>query len=484
MNDAPENQNIDQNPADPGPDTGSDTGPDPRSDTREEAKDEHWLDDIARQAVAAIRRLDMARLRALAEPLHAADFADLIGLLRGSDRKIVAELFKGEIDPEVLAELEGVARDEVLDVMEPEAVADAVSELETDDAVELLEEMDVEDQQEVLGKIDAEERAAIEEGLAYPEDSAGRLMQRELIAVPPFWTIEQTLEYLREQSGLPEAFWEIFVVDPHFKPVGTMPLSWAMRAKPETKSEDVMMVEQTLIPVDMDQEEVAHRFRQYNLVSAAVVDGDGRLVGMITVDDIVDVIEEEAEEDILALAGVREGDINISALEITKKRFSWLLLNLGTAILASVVIGLFGATIEQIVALAVLMPIVASMGGNAGTQTMTVAVRALATRELSSSNAFRIAYKELIASLISGVLLALIMGVVAALWFGNDGLGLVIAAAMVINLFVAGLAGIAIPVTLDKMDIDPAVASSVFVTTITDVIGFFVFLGLGTWFLI
>ncbi len=309
-------------------------------------------------------------------------------------------------------------------------------------------------------------------------------MQRDLIAVPPFWTIGQTLEYLRDEADLPEDFWEIFIVDPHFKPVGTMPLSWAMRARPEVRTEEIMMVEQTLIPVDMDQEEVAHQFRQYNLVSAAVVDGDGRLAGMITVDDIVDVIEEEAEEDILALAGVSEGDINISALAITRKRFSWLLLNLGTAILASIVISRFGATIEQIVALAVLMPIVASMGGNAGTQTMTVAVRALATRELSSANALRVANKELLASLISGALLALVMGVVALVWFDSLALGAVIAAAMIINLFVAGLAGIAVPVVLDKLDIDPAVASSVFVTTITDVVGFSVFLGLGAWFLI
>lgn len=449
-----------------------------------ESRDEHWLDDVARETVEAIRDKDTARVRELVEPLHAADFADLIGLLRGSDRKVLAKLFKDEIDPEVLTELEGVARDEVLDAMEPGAVADAVSELETDDAIEILEEMDAEEQLEVLGKIDAEERVAIEEGLSYPEDSAGRLMQRELIAVPPFWTIGQTMDHLRSDEDLPENFWEIFIVDPHFKPVGTMPLSWAMRAKPATRMEELMMVEQTLIPVDMDQEEVAHQFRQYNLVSAAVVDGDGRLAGMITVDDIVDVIEEEAEEDILALAGVSEGDINISALEITRKRFSWLLLNLGTAVLASIVISQFGATIEQIVALAVLMPIVASMGGNAGTQTMTVAVRALATRELSSANALRVANKELAASLISGALLALVMGVVAALWFDNVALGVVIAAAMVINLFVAGLAGIAVPVALDKLDIDPAVASSVFVTTITDVIGFSVFLGLGAWFLI
>ncbi|MCH8863395.1 MAG: magnesium transporter [Proteobacteria bacterium] len=472
MNNRPDNQEIDQGPAQP------------RSQRRDERRDEHWLDDVARKTVEAIRAGNTALVRELVEPLHAADFADLIGLLRGSDRKAVAELFKDEIDPEVLPELEGVARDEVLEIMEPEAVADAVSELETDDAVEILEEMDAEDQQEVLEKIDAEERVAIEEGLSYPEDSAGRLMQRDLVAVPPFWTIGQTLDYLREQKDLPEDFWEIFVVDPHFKPVGTMPLSWAMRAKPGVRMEDIMMAEQTLIPVEMDQEEVAHQFRQYNLVSAAVVDSGGRLVGMITVDDIVDVIEEEAEEDILALAGVSEGDVNISALAITKKRFSWLLLNLGTAILASMVIGLFGATIEQLVALAVLMPIVASMGGNAATQTMTVAVRALATRELSSSNALRVAYQELLASLISGALLALVMGGVAAVWFGNNALGVVIAAAMVINLFVAGLAGIAVPVTLDKMDIDPAVASSVFVTTITDVVGFFTFLGLGAWFLV
>lgn len=439
--------------------------------------------ELVREAALAIRAGDNADIRKIIEPLHAADLADLIGLLAGPQRRALAELIKDDIDPEVLTELEGVALDDFLDVLKPHGVADAVSDMETDDAVEILEEMDEEERREVLKMVPADDRVAIEEGLTFPEDSAGRLMQRDLVAVPPYWTIEQTLAYMREQQDLPENFWEIFVVDPRHRPVGTMPLSWVLRADRDHKVEEIMMVEQTLIRADMDQEEVAYRFGQYNLVSAAVTDDTGRLVGVITVDDIVDVIEEEADEDILALGGVHEGDINVSIAEIAKTRFGWLFLNLLTAILASFVIGMFGATIERMVALAILMPIVASMGGNAGTQTMTVAVRALATRELTSANARRIVNKEAIVGLVMGVVLATITGLVATLWFDDRALGLVIGAAMIINLLVAGLAGILIPISLDRIGIDPAVASSVFVTTITDVVGFFAFLGLGAKFL-
>ncbi len=440
--------------------------------------------ELVREAALAIRAGDKADIRKIIEPLHAADLADLIGLLAGSQRRALAELIKDDLDPDVLTELEGVALEDFLDVLQPHGVADAVSEMETDDAVEILEEMDEEDRREVLEKVPADDRVAIEESFLFPEDSAGRLMQRDLVAVPPFWTVEQTLSFMRKEKDLPEDFWEIFVVDPHHRPIGTMPLSWVLRADRAHKVEEIMMTEQTLIPADTDQEEVAYQFGQYNLVSAAVTDNNGRLVGVITVDDIVDVIEEEADEDILALGGVREGDINVSITEIAKTRFGWLILNLFTAILASIVIFKFGATIERMVALAILMPIVASMGGNAGTQIMTVAVRALATRDLTSANAPRIVNKEAIVSLVMGIVLALIMGLIAALWFDDGALGLVIGAAMIINLLVAGLSGILVPIILDRNGVDPAVASSVFVTTITDVVGFYAFLGLGARFLL
>jgi magnesium transporter len=439
---------------------------------------------LLRDIVEAVDNGREARVRALVQPLHSADLADLIGLMDAHHRVALVEILRADLDPEVLSELEGAAFDQVIGVLEPGEIASAICKLETDDAVDVLEELDEIEQQQVLEQVPGEERVAIEEGLAYPEDSAGRLMQHDLVAVPPFWSVGQTLEYMQEQEDLPNDFWEIFVVDPHHKPIGTMPLSWAMRAKSDQKMSDIMTNEQTLIPVALDQEEVAHLFRQYNLVSAAVVDKNERLVGMITVDDIVDVIDEEAGEDILALAGVSEGDVNISVGSISRTRFGWLLLNLLTAILASAVIAMFGASIEKMVALAVLMPIVASMGGNAATQTMTVAVRALAARELTSVNTFRVLGKELAVSLMNGTVLAAIMGGIAALWFSNPPLGVIIAAAMIINMIVASLSGILVPVALERLDIDPAVASTVFVTTITDVIGFLAFLGLAALFLL
>lgn len=445
--------------------------------------DQPRLDDVCREVRTCIHDGESSRLPALVANLHEADIADLIELLGRNDRLAFFAAVKDVIDPDVIPEIEGAALEEVIGTMEPEELAEAVSQMETDDAVAVLEEMDADEQSEVLEKIVGEERAAIEEGLSYPEDSAGRLMQRELVAVPPFWTVGQTLDWLREHENLAEDFYEVFVIDPKYRPIGTMPLSRIMRTKRPVKIEEIMSTGQTLIPVEMDQEEVAFKFGHYNLISAAVTDNIGRLVGVITVDDIVDVIEEEAEEDILALGGVSEGDVNVGVFEVTRTRFGWLLANLVTAIVASIVIGLFGASIEKLVALAVLMPIVASMGGNAGTQTMTVTVRAMATRELTSANIVRIIRREILASLINGVILAIITGVIAAFWFANGPLGAVIATAMIINMLVAGIAGFLIPVGLDRLGIDPAVSSSVFVTTITDVVGFFSFLGLGAMYL-
>ena len=364
-------------------------------------------------------------------------------------------------------------RDDVLDAMPAETVAEAVRELPSDDAVYVLEDLDAAEQREILDHLPVPERTVLLRSLDYPEDSAGRMMQVDVGAVPPFWTVGHTIDHMRQTDELPDNFFEVFVVDPGFHLKGTIPLSRILRTPREKSIKEIMDIEQTLIPVNQDQEAVAYEFEQYNLLSAAVVDDDQRLVGVITIDDIVDVIKEEADEDILRLGGVGDESLADTVVETTRSRFGWLVINLFTAVIASIVIGLFDATIEQMVALAVLMPIVASMGGNAATQTMTVAVRALATRDLIPINSVRIISRETLVGLLNGVIFAVIVGAVTLFWFGDQQLGLVIAAAMVVNMLVAGLFGILIPLALDRLEIDPAVASGVFVTTVTDVVGFF-----------
>ena len=379
---------------------------------------------------------------------------------------------KGRLDPDVYSDLDENVRDHLVEDMDAAEIAAFVNELEIDE------------QREVLREIPADDRAALQEGLSYSEDSAGRLMQRNLIAVPEYWNIGQTIDYLRDTDDLPDEFYEIFVVDPRHHPIGTIPLNHAMRSKRHVAVRDIMDEEQKLIPVDMDQEDVAYLFQQYRLTSAAVVNADGALIGVITVDDIVDVISEEAEEDILRLGGVTEDDLFGSIWSTSRSRFLWLFVNLLTAIAASVAISFFDATMEAIIALAILMPIVASMGGNAGTQTMTVAVRALATKELTAANMFRILSKETVVALLNGVVFAVLIGGIAWLWFDDRQIGVIIAVAMVFNILVAGVAGMLVPVTLDRMNIDPAIASSVFVTTVTDIVGFVAFLGLATFVLL
>ncbi|GAB4118941.1 MAG: magnesium transporter [Rhodothalassiaceae bacterium] len=436
--------------------------------------------DFIRAVREAVEAGDADSATSLLSDLHDADIADLFEVLPSEERRELARLVVDRIEPTFLSELEGAAFDDVIEEMSPKVIAEAVRELDTDDAVYVLEDLDTEAQQEVLHALTREDRIAVEEGLAYPEESAGRLMQRELIAAPEFWTVGQAIDWLRSQDeeALPSDFYELIVVDPAYRPVGTIPLSHVLRTRRDVKLSEIMKRDPYLVHVATDQEDVARQFSKYHLISAGVVNDNGRLVGVITVDDIVDVINAEAQEDILALAGVSEGDVNISIAEVTKTRFVWLLVNLGTAILASLVIGLFDATIEEMVALAVLMPIVASMGGNAGTQTMAVAVRAIAKRELAPANALRIVGKELTVAAINGVLLALVVALVAIGWFGDPLLAVVLGIAMVINILAAGLSGIVIPMLLERFGIDPAVASSVFVTTITDVVGFFAFLGL------
>lgn len=439
--------------------------------------------ELEKWIVRALDAGDAAEVRDAVGQLHYADLADLLERLSSDKRRILVELIRDDFDAEVLSELDETVRDDVVEILGVRDVAEALSELDTDDAVEVLTEMDEEQQREVLDAIPDADRVLIEEGLSYPEDSAGRLMQRDMVMVPTFWNVGQTIDFMRhtadeDEEKLPTAFYDIFVVDPRGRPQGAIPLSRLLRSRRPVPVFELMETDLNLIEVTMDQEDVAFLFRQRDLVSAPVVDEAGRLVGAITIDDVVDVIHEEHEEDVLRLGGVIGDDLYSAVLDTTKARFSWLVVNLATAVLASVVIGLFDATIQEIVALAILMPIVASMGGNAGTQTLTVTVRALATKELTATNMARVIGKELLVGVANGVLFAILAGVVAWLWFGNPMLGGVIALAMVVNMIVAGLAGTTIPLALDRMGLDPAIASSVFLTTVTDLVGFFSFLGL------
>jgi magnesium transporter len=437
----------------------------------------------------AIDRDDHEEVRALLEPVHDADVADLLQNLSSDERRTVVEALRADFPPDVLAELDERVRDEIIEELGIAETVNAVRELETDDAVHIISELEEDQQELVLKAIPAQDRTLIEEALAYPDYSAGRLMRRELVAVPVFWTVGDTIDHLRATAeanpeALPDEFFDIFVVDPGHRPVGSVGLSRMLRTRRAEPMTGIMSTDLKVIDATTDQEDVAFLFRQRDLTSAPVVDAGGRLVGVITIDDVVDVIDEEHEDDIMRLGGVREDDLYSASIETAQSRFTWLLVNLGTAILASAVIGLFDATIEQMVALAVLMPIVASMGGNAGTQTLTVAVRALATKELTEANAMRVIGKEVLVGAMNGLLFAVITGIIAWGWFRDPGLGLVIGLAMIVNMIVAGLFGAVIPLALDRVKIDPAVASAVFLTTVTDVVGFFAFLGLGAWLLL
>jgi len=422
------------------------------------------------------------------ENFHHSDLADAFGLLDKNLRSRLLGFVKDDLDPDLLFELEDHLRHEITDNLSAQEVAEVITEMDSDEAVQVLEDMDLQDRNEILDQVPEEEREDIEIGLAYPEDSAGRRMQTDLVSVGTDWDVGKTIDYLREEEDLPEEFLDVFVVDTEDKPIGVISLSRILRSPRPTLMREICDETQVIVPAEMMQEEVALLFEKYDLTTAGVVDQSGKLLGMITVDDVMEVAREEFEEDILRLGGVGEETVDDSVWESSTKRFTWLLVNLGTAILASGVISLFDATLEQMVALAVLMPIVASMGGNAGTQTMTITVRALATKELTTYNAFRTFRKELVVGFLNGCLFAAVAGLITYLWFQDlDSSGLlggIIAGAMVINLVVAGVAGVALPLLLERLKIDPAVASGVFVTTITDVVGFFAFLGLASLVLI
>jgi len=429
-----------------------------------------------------IKDNDTAFLNRTLKELHPSDSADLIENLIPENRTKLIEIEGFNLDPEIFIELNESIQTEIFILLSTESIVNILRRLESDNALKILENLDEKKKNTVLDKLPPKDRFILQEGLSYPEDSAARIMQREFTAIPSNWSVGQTIDYLRENKDLPEEFLEIFIVDSDFKPIGTVPSSKVLRAPRDSKMNLIMSEMQVLIPVNMDKEEVGRIFENYNLISAGVVDKTNKLVGMITGDDVVTVVKEEAEEDVLRLAGVGDEEITDSVLKKTKRRFNWLLLNLFTALLATWVISKFGATIEQMVALAFLMPIVASMGGNAGMQTLAVTIRAIATKELSSGNLTQIVTKEFIIGVLNGIIFAAITALIVQLWFKEINLSILIAVAMVLNMMVAGLFGILVPVSLKKFNIDPAIASSVFVTTITDVIGFLSFLGIGAYF--
>ncbi|MEM8591188.1 MAG: magnesium transporter [Pseudomonadota bacterium] len=442
-------------------------------------QDGYELDDkLLPQVRDAVAAGDRARLDALLEPLHPADMADLLEQMDDGPRRDLLALAPMIVDGEVLSEISEGPREEIIEALPAQVLSEAVRDLESDDVVDILEDLGEPQQEAILEVLDDADRVAVEQSLSYPEDSAGRLMQREVVMGPEHWSVGEAIDFLRSSDDLPEQFYHMILVDPRMRPTGYVTLGRVLGSKRDVKLKDITEESFRTIPVDQDEEEVAYAFNQYHLISAPVVDENDRLVGVITIDDAMIVQGEEAEEDILRLAGISEGSLTDRVIATTKNRFPWLFVNLVTAILASLVIAQFEEAIAQVVALAVLMPIVASMGGNAGTQSLTVAVRSIATKDLTGANVWRVIRRECLVGLVNGVIFAVVMGVVGILWFGSPALGAVIAAAMVINLVVAGLAGTAIPVILERMGVDPALASGAFVTTVTDVVGFFAFLGL------
>jgi magnesium transporter len=432
---------------------------------------------------AAIADRDTLALKREVGGLHQSELGDVLEALLPEQRLALVQLLGKDFDFTALTEVDEAIRLEIVDQLPNAQIAEAVKGLDSDDAVYILEDLDQEDQDEILAQLPFTERVRLRRALAYPEETAGRRMQTEFVAVPPFWTVGQTIDYMREDKNLPERFSQIFVIDPTFKLLGAVDLDQVLRTQRTVKIHDVMHETRHAIPATLDQEEAAREFEQYDLLSAAVVDENERLVGVLTIDDVVDVIQQEAAEDLMRMGGVGDEELSDTVLSTSRSRVPWLIVNLATAFISASVIGFFGATIEQMVALAALMPIVASLGGNAATQTMTVTVRALATRDLDIHNSGRVIRREVLVGLLNGIVIAIFIGTIAGVWFHNVDLGLVIAAAMIITLLAAALAGILLPLLLHRLGADPAISSSIFVTTATDVIGFLTFLGLASWWL-
>ena len=456
-------------------------------ENRSDSKDERQFK-LDRRTVSAIldavEAQDAPLLTALMEPLHPADIADVLEQIDHDDRRALIMLYGLEFDGEILSELDESIREDVISMLTPQVLADAVRELDSDDVVDLLEDLDAPQQGAILDALEDADRVAVQQALTYPEYSAGRLMQREVVMAPEHWTVGEAIDFLRQSEDLPDQFYHVILVDPRLHPVGNVTLGKIMHSRRDVPLRDLTEDIFQKINVTQYEGDVAYAFNQYHLISAPVVDDDGRLVGVITIDDAMTVLDEEHEEDYLKLAGVGETNIGDKVWATAKSRFPWLLINLVAANAAASVIAQFEATIQQIVLLAILMPIVASMGGNAGTQSLAVAVRALATRDLTSSNAMRVVRREALVGVINGLAFGVIMGGVVAMWFGEPIIGAVIAIALLLTLIGAAVGGVLIPLGLEKMGIDPAVASGPFVTTVTDIVGFFVFLGIATMVLI
>ena len=451
------------------------------ADPEDETLDQSRFDAVLR----AVEAEDRAGLDALLEPLHAADIADLLEQIGGADRRALLALWSHEIDGEILSEISDAIREEVIESLPPEVLAEAVRDLESDDVVDILEDLDLPQQGLILNALEDADRVAVEQAMAFPEYSAGRLMQRETVVAPEHWTVGEAIDFLRKSEHLPDQFYHVILVNPAMHPVGYATLGRILSAARDVRLADIVEDSFRTIEATDAEADVAYIFNQYHLISCPVVDAGGRLVGVITIDDAMNVLDEEHGEDMLRMAGVGdESSISDRVLETTRQRLPWLFVNLLTAILASLVIALFEDAISRLVALAVLMPIVASMGGNAATQSLTVAVRALATRDLTGANVARVIWRETVVGLVNGLFFAVLMGLVSWFWFGDLALGLVIAAAMVVNLVVAGMAGIMVPVMMERAGVDPALASGTFVSTVTDVVGFFAFLGLAAMVLI
>ncbi len=436
--------------------------------------------DVVDAVLRAVDEDSQSGLLAIFNDLHEADIADILEQITTEDRRQVMRLWGDHVDGEVLTELEEGVRDEIMEETPDEVLAEAVKDLDTDDVVYLVEDLAPPQQEKLLEQLEDADRVAVEQSLQHEEDTAGRLMQREMVVAPQHWSVGDAIDFMRASEDLPQDFYDVIVVDSAMHPVGTVPLGKLMGAGRDVPLTDLMHDDFRAIPVDQPDEDVAYAFNQYHMVSAPVVDKNGRLVGVITIDDAMEILEDEAEEDMKRLAGVGDEELSSTVWEITKLRFPWLAVNLFTSIVASFVIAQFTDTINAFVALAVLMPIVASMGGNAGTQTLTVAVRALATRDLTSANAYRIVLREALVGLANGTIFAFVIGVIGFLWYDNYLLGVVLGLAMVGNLFMAALAGILVPISLEKLGADPALASGAFVTTVTDIVGFFSFLGLAS----
>lgn len=440
--------------------------------------------ELTQHIVHALDKEDAETVREATSHLHAADIADIFNIISREERESLVDILRESFDPDILVELEPDVKEEVIRLLGTKGSAEAIATLDTDDAMEVIEDLSSKNQKEILGAISQAQRVNLEEGLAYPENSAGRLIEKNAVTIPPYWTVGQLIAYLRCAENIPQHFSQVFLVDPAFRPMGVVKLSHIACAQETAVLRDIMDTDMYMVYPEMDQEEVALMFRKYALTSAPVINKEGRMLGVINIDDVINVVQEEAQEDLMHLGGIFEADLHSNFFTTLKRRFPWLFINLLTAVLASIVIWLFEGTIEKLAAIAALMPIVASMGGNSGTQTLTVTVRAIATKDITSMNVIRVVMKELSVGAMNGLLFAMVTAIGVYIWLGNMVVSLTFGAAIILTLLFAGLAGTLLPLGLVRLGVDPAIAAGVFLTTVTDVVAFATFLGITSLLLI